>query len=221
METINCSLREKKQAKTKLAIMDEFIKRLEKNRFEDISIREICKAVEISEGTFFNYFSEKISIVGYYVDLMILKIIWKAKEKVPPEKHLKLVNAVFEQVAEETRWENVLYQVIAVLVGQKGKPEISEITSIEKQLFFSEYPGIEESSTMFIGDFFRDCLKEAVKQGELPHKTNIDDVLMSLLTILVGTLLSVKVSEGRDCAYHYGRQLRFLWEGLGVKVIRG
>ena len=70
------SLREKKHARTKIAIMNAFIKRLEKTRFDDISIREICKSVEVSEGTFFNYFSEKIDIINYYSHLLFLKIFW-------------------------------------------------------------------------------------------------------------------------------------------------
>jgi len=52
-------LREKKHARTKITIMAAFIKCLEKTRFEDISIRQICKSVEVSEGTFFNYFPRR------------------------------------------------------------------------------------------------------------------------------------------------------------------
>ena len=77
------SLRERKHARTKIAIMNAFIERLEKTRFDDISIRQICKSVEVSEGTFFNYFPEKIDIINYYMNLMFLKVVARARKDVP------------------------------------------------------------------------------------------------------------------------------------------
>ena len=77
------SLREKKHARTKIALMSSFIERLRNSRFEDISIRDVCKSAEISEGTFFNYFPEKIDVITYYVNLMTMKVIWKARQKAP------------------------------------------------------------------------------------------------------------------------------------------
>jgi hypothetical protein len=211
------SLRERKHAKTKIAIMDAFIKRLEKTRFDDISIREICKSVEISEGTFFNYFSEKVDIINYYSHLLFLKIFWKAQNEIPPGNYLALIEAVFKNVAAELNNVNIIYQIISVMIMQRDKPKTIIIPDVEKHFAFPDYKGIEDITPVFIDDFFEKCLKEAIKNGELPKKINIDDVLVSLTTIMVGTLLATKFVNIKDRTYHYMRQFNLLWKGLGIK----
>jgi hypothetical protein len=212
------SLRERKHVRTKIAIMDAFIKRLEKARFDDISIRQICKSVEVSEGTFFNYFPEKIDIINYYMHLVILKVIWKAQKETPQGKYPVLINTVFRKLAEELNNVNIIYQLIAILIIQQERPKKITITDLEKQLVFPGYPGIENIPSIFIDDFLKECLKGALKNKELPKNTNINDVLVSLLAILGGTLLAAKLGNIKDHAYHYIRQLKLLWKGLEVKV---
>ncbi|NLE65671.1 MAG: TetR/AcrR family transcriptional regulator, partial [Elusimicrobia bacterium] len=61
-----CSLREKKFVKTKVSLMQEFMKRLKSTRFSEISIKEVCETVEVSESTFYNYFPQKVDVVCYF-----------------------------------------------------------------------------------------------------------------------------------------------------------
>ncbi|MFA5187492.1 MAG: hypothetical protein WC551_13515, partial [Patescibacteria group bacterium] len=65
--------------------------------------------------------------------------------------------------------------------------------------------------------FFSECLKEAVRHGELSRDIKIDDLQVSLMTILSGTLLAAKFAANKDMVYHFRRQLQFLWKGLGAK----
>ena len=97
MESEQYSLRELKHAKTKISIVNAFISALEKSKFDDISIRSICKTVEISEGTFFNYFPEKIDIVTFYVDAIFIKAVWKARRGNACLKGLSFIDVVFEK----------------------------------------------------------------------------------------------------------------------------
>ena len=217
MKVKEYSLREKKHAKTKLAIMNAFVKRLEKTRFEDISIREICKSIEVSEGTFFNYFSEKIDIINYYAYLLFLKIFWKTRKEVPQGKYLASIEALFKNAAAELNNVNIIYQLISIIILQQEKPKAVIISDIEKHFAFPNYDGIEDIPAIFIDDFLGECLKAALKNGELSKKTNIDDALVSLMTILAGTLLAAKFTNINDRAYHYTRQLQLLWNGLGIK----
>ena len=211
-------LREKKHARTKIAIMNVFIKRLEKTRFDDISIRQICQSVEISEGTFFNYFPEKIDIINYYSHLLFLKILWKTRKEVPQGKYIALIETVFKNAAAELNNVNIIYQIISIMVMQQERPKEMAISNIEKHFAFPDYDGIEDVPAIFIDRFFEECLKDALKNGKLPKKTKINDVAVSLMTILGGTLMAAKLGSIKDCAYHYTRQLKLLWKGLGIKA---
>ena len=218
MKEIEYSLREIKHARTKIAIMNAFIKRLEKTRFDDISIRQICKSVEVSEGTFFNYFPEKIDIINYYMNLTFLEVIAKARKDAPQRQYLALINATFARLAEEMlNFDNIVYQLISLMIVQRERPKKVAISNLERRIYFSGSKDIDNIQVMLIDDFLRECLIKAVHGGELPKNTKIDDVLVSLMTILGGTLLAAKFAVVKDRSYHYIRQLEFLWNGLGVK----
>ena len=217
MQAKEYSLRERKHAKTKIAIMNAFIGALEKSRFEDISIRQICKNVEISEGTFFNYFSEKMDIINYYTDLLFLKVIWKARQEAPQEKFPDFIEAIFSKTAEELSNVNFIYKMISVTIVQQEKPKKMVISEIEKKIAFPDCPGIEDIPVVFPPDFLKTCLEEAYKNGKLPVNTKVDDLSVSLTSIMLGTLLAVKFENLNSKGYHYLRQLRQLWQGLGIK----
>ena len=221
------SLREKKHARTKVALMNAFIKRLRNSRFEDISIKDVCKNAEISEGTFFNYFPEKIDVITYYVNLMTMKVIWKAQKKVPKGKYIALINALFEELADDFAKINITYELISIMVVQHEKPPKAVISNIEKHFVFPDLAGIEDVAPLMIDDFVRECMEGALKNGELPESVNIDNTLVSLVTIMVGTMIAVKFSDVvkfkdvKSVKHHYLRQLQMLWTGLGIKKQRG
>ena len=221
------SLREKKHARTKIALMNAFMERLQNCRFEDISIREVCKSAEISEGTFFNYFPEKIDVITYYVNLMTMKVIWKARQKTSKGKYMALIDAFFKETADEFTKLDITYEIISILVVQHEQPKKVAIPDIEKHLVFPDLAGIEDVSPLLIGEFFRECMAGALKNGELPRSVNVDNTLVSLMTIMVGTLIAVKFSDAvktrdvKSVKHHYLRQLQILWTGLGVKQQRG
>ncbi|MDD5019321.1 MAG: TetR/AcrR family transcriptional regulator [Candidatus Omnitrophica bacterium] len=216
------SLRERKHAKTKIAIMNAFIKRLEKTRFDDISVRQICKDVDVSEGTFFNYFPEKIDIINYYMHLEFLKVVWKSRKDVPEGACVALIDAVLENLGKELlRYDNIIYQLIALMIVQRQRPKPLSISDLERQIYLPDCEGIENIKVMLPDDFFSECLKEAVRHGELSKDIRIDDLQVSLMTILSGTLLAAKFAANKDMVYHFRRQLQFLWKGLGTKRAAG
>lgn len=211
------SLREKKHARTRLSIVKAFVRRLRTSRYDDISIRELCRSMEISEGTFFNYFPEKLDIINYYMTLLLLKIVWVGRREIPPGRPLDLIDEVFVKLAAELHNANLGYQLISIMVNQQERPKGIDIPPLEKQLAFPRYPGIENSPTIDINHFFNDCLREARRQGDLSDSADSADIVVSLMTIMGGTLLAAKFEKIEDTAYHYSRQLRLLWKGLGVK----
>ncbi|MFA5350518.1 MAG: hypothetical protein WC357_04210, partial [Candidatus Omnitrophota bacterium] len=127
-------------------------------------------------------------------------------------------NATFSGLAEELlNHNNIVYQMISLMIVQREKPKTVVISNLERQIYFPGAEGIDNIRVMLVDDFLRECLLGAVRNGELPKDIKINDVLVSLMTILSGSLLAAKFAEIKDRSYHYMRQLRFLWNGLGVK----
>ncbi|MFA5100891.1 MAG: TetR/AcrR family transcriptional regulator [Candidatus Omnitrophota bacterium] len=217
LETKEFSLREKKHAKTRLAIMNAFMERLLHTRFEDISIKEVCKDAEVAEGTFFNYFPEKINVIAYYLYLTTMKIIWKAQQACPAGKYLPLIDSVLEQMSGELKNNNIVYQILSVLIAQSERPKRIMVSSLEKSLAFPDCDGIEHVSSVILDDWLKECVVSAIDNGELPKETNADDVVVSLMTIICGTLLAIRFNTSNSREYHYMRQLQALWRVLGVR----
>ncbi len=221
MTTGDYSLREIKHTRTKIALTSAFIERLRKSRFEDISIKDVCKGAEISEGTFFNYFPEKTDIVTYYIRLLMTKIIWKARKKAPQGRHIALINAFFEEIANEFSKIDISYELISIMVALHKKPGKTVLSKIEKKLFFPDLSGIGDSASLSIDEFFQECIADAQKNGELPGTVHINNALVSLHTIMVGTMLAIKFRNIKNIKYQYARQLQILWKELGVKQQKG
>jgi len=217
MKVKEYSLREKKYARTKIAIMKSFMGRLRHTRFDDISIKEVCRDLEVAEGTFFNYFPEKIDVIRYYLSLNILKIIWEAKREVPAGRYLSLIDVVFNLLSQGWDNDNLTYQIISVLLVRGEEPGRMDISGIEKKLAFPDCPGIEEAPSEIISEWFKECVILAQKNGEVSSKINIDDAVVSLVTIMTGTMLAIRFNHKNSSGYHYMRQLHALWRDLGVK----
>ena len=220
LPALDTTLRAKKHARTKVALAMAFIEKLKDSRFEDISIREICRDVELSEGTFFNYFDEKIDVVNYYLCLVDLKIIWQTRLENRGGGLLTAIDRAFTNLVEMVISPNLVSEIITAMVRQKESPQRIAISPLEKRYAFEDCSGIENEPTMRLEDFFRTAIEGAVKNGELPGRQDVEDVVVSLKTILVGTLLAARRDKtNRDLNYHYRRQLAILWRGLGRKEL--
>lgn len=55
----NIPQKEKKFARTKIALLNALISAMGKKSFAEIKIKDLCLTAEISEPTFYNYFTEK------------------------------------------------------------------------------------------------------------------------------------------------------------------
>ncbi|SFV61030.1 hypothetical protein MNB_SV-13-1376 [hydrothermal vent metagenome] len=61
--------RQKKYAKTKIALLHALLKELEKKSLSEIMIKELAYITEVSEPTFFNYFDSKNDMLVYFIQL--------------------------------------------------------------------------------------------------------------------------------------------------------
>ena len=70
------SLRERKFAKTRLALAEAASLHLEAAPLENLSVKSLCERVQISEATFLNYFPKKEDLVIYLDRLWTLELNW-------------------------------------------------------------------------------------------------------------------------------------------------
>jgi hypothetical protein len=143
--------------------------------------------------------------------------MWETERKTKDGSPLHRIDDFFDVLAREINHPHLLYELISILVGQKVKPTHMDITGAERLYAFPKSKGIEDVFTMSLEDFLHKNLKEAVQQGELPPEVNLNDIMIFLLTIIVGVPLAISYENFNTLGPHYKKQLSFLWKGLGRK----
>ena len=224
MDQDKYSLRERKYAKNKLSLMRAFIERLKTQRFEEISISELCADLDVAEGTFFNYFPRKIDVIRYFTDLASAHIIWQTEQRINKKTYLDMIDNIFyclgEEIANNT---NLIYEIISASIGQKqAMDQRTKITKAEKHFAFPECAGIEDirPPSMLFEGYFEEVIKKAVKNKELPQTTNIRTTVLFLNMLMAGLPLAIKKEKLKDIKSVNREMLELLWKALGRKYDR-
>jgi AcrR family transcriptional regulator len=212
------TLRAKKLAKTKIALANEFMDRMKKTRFSDISIKEVCEKVEISEGTFYNYFPHKIDLVCYFNKFTILKLAWEIKNTKEKLDYVEMIEYAFDALADDTQNPFLFYEIISLYASERIRPDKREdLTVAEKVFGLPDCPGIEKISILSLEDLFTQPLKGAQKDRQLSANVPVDDIVLSLMSTAIGIPLAIDMNDFGKLKKLYRAQLSLLWKGLSIK----
>jgi AcrR family transcriptional regulator len=103
MSATKIPLRERKYVRTKLQLVQALQAALEKQSLEQLSVRTLCEAAEISEATFFNYFPKKTDLLDYLGRLWALELNWYTLQAAESQPGLAAIQALFEQAARHVQ----------------------------------------------------------------------------------------------------------------------
>lgn len=211
------SLREKKHAKTKIALARAFLKRLKSTRFSDISIKEVCNAVEISEGTFYNYFFNKIELTRYFERLTLLKIAWEVQKKEQQLEPLEMIEYAFDLMAIEISQPFLFYELISLFTAERIKlKEGQALTEAEKYFAFPVCNDIEKVEVVTLENLFSELINKAQKKGTVSKKIKANDILINLMVILIGVPLAIEIEDFDKINRLYRSQLKLLWKAVKI-----
>ena len=95
------SLRERKFARTKLALLQAALERMRDKKLDEIPVKELCDEVEVSEATFFNYFPKKNDLLHYLIQVWTIEVAWHAQSTVGEECGLRFIEQVFDYTGKK------------------------------------------------------------------------------------------------------------------------
>jgi AcrR family transcriptional regulator len=222
MNTIkDIPLRERKQARTRLALLDAAVERMREKALADITVEEICQEVEVSKGTFFRYFTRKADLILYHIRLWSIEVMWHATRTAGGSPGLAMIEALFDWTAGV--FEDHPHLFAELIAFRAFEPQ--EFTKLvrddkvlvsqaERLLRFPDLDGIESIPEGTFHSIFRHNLQAAAEKAELPGSIDIDDVVLSLACIFYGVPLMLADHAPKDLSAAYSCQLRLLWTGL-------
>ncbi|MGN7469745.1 TetR/AcrR family transcriptional regulator [Brevibacillus sp. SAFN-007a] len=206
-ETI--SLREKKKAKTKLALLEAALALIGDGTFRSVLVDDICERAEVSKVTFFKFFPQKEELLIYFMS------VWQARcycELVANGKRgFAAVRHVFSMVAEESgKYPGIMLSLISFLAEQKMHPSVPPLSEAELALLF---PDVEDRAAMGSTDLhqiFARCVREAREDGQLAADVSEEQAVVLLFSMFYGAYLTAHLFRSDDFMACYELHLKSL-----------
>ena len=211
------SLRERKFAKTRLALAEAAAHHLEAAPFEMLSDKSLCERVQISEATFFNYFPKKEDLIVYLDRLWTLELNWYGQQAIKQHQGLAVIDALFRYTSIQMQKKpGLMGEIIAHEARSRSRDQGPDITVAERLMAFADLDGIVNTPDDSLEGLLRGSLQSAIEQGELPENTAMQAAMVGLVSIFYGVPLALQHSNPAVIAAMYRQQLELLWKGLRV-----
>jgi AcrR family transcriptional regulator len=127
------SLREKKKAKLRIALLESLLELLKDSDMGQIGVERICAGAETNKVTFFQNFRHKEQLLDYFVTR------WSYDRSFEIESDAysgeKGIRAVFDSVAADPLGLKIMVSLVAYYTRLSSVPEMPEISPCEYSLF--------------------------------------------------------------------------------------
>jgi AcrR family transcriptional regulator len=214
----NISIREQKFAETKLAILRYVLKAITEKPLSEISVKEICDEVLISEATFFNYFSKKTDILIYFIQIWTIDMLWVAKRKYGLTSGLQIIERIFEETGKQMLSQPfIMDEIISFMALSRQEPDFKKLTIAEKLIAFPDYTDIEEVEDDQLNSTISDNLKLAISQGELPPNSDFLSLMTGVTSLFFGLPLLYKGPYTQYIPQTYTQQLKRIWKSYQLE----
>ena len=211
-------LRERKFARTKMALLEAMLERLRDKPLADITVRELCDSVEVSEATFFNYFKKKDDLLRYFIQVWSLEVSVVAGEKAGADGGVAYIEAIFEhtgaRIADNPR---VMLEIIGHMAHAPPEQWTCEqlpLGAAERLQAFPQVEDVAELEECEIDAMFRAALERAKARSEIPKSVNVDRAVASVIAIFFGIPLWHAALEPASVRDLYAAALETVWAGL-------
>ena len=217
------SLRERKHAQTKVSLAREAITLMREKRLDDISVKELCEAIPISEVTFYNYFPQKTDLLLYIMKLWQLELSWKLQHMEGEKSNLEIIEQFFDYAAQTfEEYPFVMNETLAFFAQQRGEVCFGEISIAEKLVAYPELIGIENiklSKHPRKNDMLLPYIQKAVEAGELPDTIDVQEVASIIHIGFIGTLMTMHKDDSLPVRPICQKMLKIFWHGLQAEVL--
>ncbi len=209
------SLRERKYARTKLALLEAAVTRLKTRAFEAISVKELCDEAMVSEATFFNYFPKKSDLLVYFVQMWSIDVAWHALQAANGAGGTRAIEAIFARTAERARNRpRVMNEIIAFLARHRDEMVFRPVSLGERLMAFPDRDHLAELPDDAFDSLLEPNIAQAIALGELPGTTSPAQTRVVLETIFFGVPLALGIARAAEVDRMYKEMLALTWSGL-------
>ncbi len=215
-------LRQRKYARTRLALLGALTAQLETHTYEAVRIRDLCATAEISEASFFNHFERKEDLLVYFIQVWSLSVGWHAQRILAERGALAAIGDVFARTAADIKAHpRVMSEVIAFQARMEVPPALRDLTLAERLAAYPDLPGIEGLPARGLDAILPDLLDAAKTCGELPRDANTEFLFLNLSSIFFGTPVILRQSAPETLGPAWQAQLDMIFRAAGAALPAG
>ncbi len=208
---MSLSLRQKKLIKTKHSLANAFAKKLKTQKFDQISIKDICAETDVSEASFFNYFPQKIDVIAFLFKAKIFKTYWTIEPLQKTLSFTQCIEKTFECFVDEIKHPFIFFEMLSIIGMHKTQMASFAISAEELQCIYPHCSNAEKIHMPTMHEFFEEMIEHAIEKKQIPATICKKTLAQFLMIILTGVPLSIPISEFTNLTETYRKHLSLLW----------
>lgn len=207
--------REKKYAKTKIALLNALMNELEKKSLSSIKIKELADLADVSEPTFFNYFDSKAHILVYYIQMWSIDMNTLAvKSEVKHSSYIETIKDIFRVTSKQIAQQPQIMLEIISFQSQGLILNPHTISAAEKWIFFPEVDDIEVIEGLGLESILPPLISKALEAKEIPQETDKELLFLTLSSLFFGTALLILKRSPESYERYLEAQMTLIFKGL-------
>ena len=211
------TLRARKHAHTRVALLRAAVEALAARAFDDLTVQELCERAMVSEATFFNYFPAKGDLLTYYGQLWGIEAAWHDRRS--GRRGLAGIDAVFAFAARGMQERPRLWtELIAHQLRGGGRSAPAPVDAVERRVAFPDLDDVESVPEARLDALLLPHLEHAVHHGELPANTLVPAALAQLVALFFGVPVALLGSRSDGIGHLYRQALGNLWDGIRTRA---
>jgi AcrR family transcriptional regulator len=217
------SLRQRKHAQTKVSLARAAMERMREKRLDEISVKELCETIPISEVTFYNYFPQKTDLLIYVMQLWRLEMDWKLQNQEGEKSNIEIIENFFD-IAGRTfeEYPLVMNEALAFFIQKREDECFGEMSIAERLVAYPELPGIEHVQiprNPKKDNALLPFIRKAIEAEELPGHLSVKEISDMLDVIFIGALMNFHKDDSIRIRPVFQKMLKVLWHGLRSGVL--
>ncbi|OOB79661.1 MAG: TetR family transcriptional regulator [Epulopiscium sp. Nuni2H_MBin003] len=178
--------------KTRTTILKAISQLLKEKNFSDITVDEICQKVQISRGTFFNYFSTKEHVFHYFLRIYTIKLSLKIEKWDKNMSFESKIQQLYKWFNEEEDYPKFLDSYISFLLNIGEEENEMKLTDAEFVFFFDNIKEEDYAkyNSLTFQKIFEDICEEAKAKGEIKQDLSKEELGNLLSGVFVSSYLT-------------------------------
>jgi AcrR family transcriptional regulator len=207
------NLRKEKAAKLKIQILDNTLKLVGKQPFEDLYVEDLCARVHISKVTFFKYFPLKEDLLLYYFRIWCLERCVELKNK--PKDGIQGIYYLADKISEECEARpGLMLSLMGYLADFKRTPKPFPVKPEEKKFLFPHQHEINAIEILSLDQMLEKFALESIFKKEITKISATRELTNLFMAVFIGSIITAHTNQISPVKFYFRKNIDLILKGV-------